>query len=139
MTTATRWVYDPLARLFPRSFWVSSTDLVTWSAPVWAEPLGYDSELFHDAATGKDWLNLCSVNNIKDRLYGIYQCEVDLASGFCVSEYRSLWNGTLPVNSTARPEGPKMFRKGAYYYLLIAEGKKVFRFFETVSVLDKGG
>lgn len=123
MTTASRWVYDPLARLFPRSFWVSSTDLKTWSDPVWAEPLGYDTEIFHDPKTGKDWLNLCSINNAKDKLYGIYQCEVDLATGLCISEYRSLWNGTLPVNSTARPEGSKTFLKDDFYYIVMAEGK----------------
>lgn len=121
LATVQRWTYDPIARVWPRIFWVSSQDLKTWSDPVWAEPWGIDPELFHDPISQKDYLNLASVNNNKDRLWGIYQCEVDVGSGMCVGEYRSMWNGTLEHNSTARPEGPKMLYKDSYYYLLIAE------------------
>lgn len=122
LASMTRWTYDPVARVWPRIMWMSSKDLKTWSNPIWAEPWGIDPALFEDPATKKVYLSLMAPNNNADRLWGIYQCEVDLMSGNCVGQYQALWNGTMPVNSTARPEGPKMFLKDGWYYLLIAEG-----------------
>lgn len=121
----TRWTYDPVARVWPRVWFISSLDLVTWSDPVWAEPWGIDPELFHDMSTRRTYLNLMAPNNNQDRLWGIAQCEVELLSGKCVGEegYKSVWNGTLERNGTARPEGPKMFLRGGWYYLVIAEGE----------------
>ncbi|KAJ4137952.1 hypothetical protein NW765_016862 [Fusarium oxysporum] len=122
----TRWTYDPVARVWPRVWFISSEDLFNWSDPVWAEPWGIDPELFQDPVTKKTYLNLMAPNNNKDRLWGIAQCEVSLTSGNCIGPYVSLWNGTLPHNSTARPEGPKMYYKDGWYYLLIAEGRETF-------------
>lgn len=119
----TRWTYDPVAKVWPRIFWSSSQDLKEWSDPVWSEPWGIDPELYHDTQSGKSYLNVMAPNNNEERLWGISQCEVDLETGQCISAYRSLWNGTLPHNATARPEGPKMLFRDGYYYLLIAEGK----------------
>ncbi|KAM0282390.1 hypothetical protein ACHAQH_003071 [Verticillium albo-atrum] len=49
-------------------------------------------------------------------------CEVSVSSGRCVGPYTSLWNGTLPHTSGARPEGPKTVYKDGHYYLIAAEG-----------------
>lgn len=122
LATMTRWTYDPVARVWPRVMWISSPDLKEWSDPTWGDPWGIDPSLFQDPAINKTYLNLMSPNNNVDRLWGIYQCEVNLHTGRCIGPYLSLWNGTLPHNSSARPEGPKMFRRNDYYYLLIAEG-----------------
>ncbi|KAJ5974407.1 hypothetical protein N7481_011617 [Penicillium waksmanii] len=122
MASMTRWTYDPVSRVWPRVMWVSSFDLKTWSEPVWGDAWGIDPSLFQDQATQKVYLNLMAPNNNADRIWGIYQCQVDVDSGRCVGEYRSLWNGTLPHTSSARPEGPKMFKRDQWYYLLIAEG-----------------
>ncbi|KAI8680804.1 hypothetical protein LRP88_04421 [Fusarium phalaenopsidis] len=122
LAAMTRWTYDPVARVWPRVWFMSSNDLKTWSDPVWAEPWGIDPELFRDPVSNKTYLNLMAPNNNKDRLWGLSQCEVSLSSGNCVGPYVSLWNGTLPHNNTARPEGPKMYHKDGWYYLLIAEG-----------------
>jgi beta-xylosidase len=122
LASMTRWVYDPVQKLWPRITFYTSRDLKTWSEPVWAEPWGIDPALFHDPKSGKTYLSLMAPNNNIDRLWGTYQCEIDLTTGDCIGQYHGLWNGTLPHNSTARPEGPKMFYKDEYYYLLIAEG-----------------
>ncbi|KAH7156014.1 glycosyl hydrolase [Dactylonectria macrodidyma] len=122
LSTMTRWTYDPVSRVWPRVLFFSSKDLITWSDPIWAEPWGIDPELFQDPKTKKTYLNLMAPNNNIDRVWGISQCEVSLSSGQCTGPYVSLWNGTLPSNSTARPEGPKMYYKDSWYYLLIAEG-----------------
>ncbi|PVH83520.1 glycoside hydrolase family 43 protein [Cadophora sp. DSE1049] len=122
LASMTRWTYDPFARVWPRVFFSSSKDLKNWTKPTWCEPWGIDPQLFHDPNTGKTYLNLMAPNNNEQRLWGIYQCEVSLTTGNCVGEYISLWNGTIPQNSSTRAEGPKMFFKDKYYYLLIAEG-----------------
>ncbi|KXH68037.1 beta-xylosidase [Colletotrichum salicis] len=85
-------------------------------------PYGIDPDIFHDPATGKSFLNLMGPNNNYDRLWGITQCEIDLGTGNCVGPYRNIWNGTLPQLPSSRPEGPKMFKRGDWYYLLLAEG-----------------
>ncbi|KAJ5962071.1 hypothetical protein N7501_007012 [Penicillium viridicatum] len=122
LTSMVRWTYDPVAKVWPRAFWIFSDDLRNWTDPIWSDPWGIDPQLYQDPATNKVYLNLMSPNNNIDRIWGIYQCEVDIDSGRCIGEYRSLWNGTMPPNATARPEGPKMFKFGDWYYLLIAEG-----------------
>ncbi|KAL4734578.1 glycosyl hydrolase [Aspergillus similis] len=122
ITAVTRWTYDPVAKVWPRALWVSSTDLKNWSDPIWADPWGIDPELFQDPATKKVYLNIMAPNNNVDWIWGISQCEVDLKGGPCIGEYRSIWNGTLPHTASARPEGPKTFMRGDWYYLLIAEG-----------------
>ncbi|KAL4883040.1 glycosyl hydrolase [Aspergillus karnatakaensis] len=122
LTLTIRWTYDPIAKLWPRVFWVTSPDLKTWSEPIWADPWGIDPDLFTDPATNKTYLTLMAPNNNIDRLWGISQCEVDLHTGSCLSPYRSIWNGTLPQTPSSRPEGPKLLKRGKYYYLLIAEG-----------------
>ncbi|RMJ05000.1 hypothetical protein CDV36_014333 [Fusarium kuroshium] len=113
---------DPDYRTWPRMFWVSSKDLKTWSDVVWGEPYGIDPHLFQDPISKKTYLTIMGLNNGFDRLWGISQCQVDLESGACVGPYRSIWNGTLPVTNKTRPEGPKLFYRDKYYYLLIAEG-----------------
>ncbi|KAL5350881.1 hypothetical protein ACLOAV_004454 [Pseudogymnoascus australis] len=122
LTSMTRWTYDPTARVWPRVYFISSNDLVNWSKPTWCEPWGIDPSLFHDPNSGRTYMNLMAPNNNVERLWGIYQCEISLTTGNCVGEYISLWNGTLPHDVSARDEGPKMFFKDGFYYLLIAEG-----------------
>jgi beta-xylosidase len=103
-------------------WWVSSPDLINWSDIVWGEPYGIDPQLFRDPISNKTYLNMMRLNNQYDRIWGIGQCEVNLQTGKCVDRLRSLWNGTLPVTNSSRPEGPKMFHNDDYYYLVLAEG-----------------
>ncbi|KAF9895301.1 hypothetical protein FE257_000205 [Aspergillus nanangensis] len=122
MTSMAMWGSDPSYRTWPRIFWRSSLDLHTWSDVVWAEPYGIDPHLYRDPVSGKDYLTLMGVQNGYESWFGISQCEVNLDSGKCKGPYRNIWNGTLPMDAKARPEGPKLFRKDGYYYLLVAEG-----------------
>ncbi|KAM9875060.1 hypothetical protein VD0002_g1193 [Verticillium dahliae] len=122
ITSMTRWGDDPDNRTWPRIWWTSSEDLETWTDLVWAEPYGIDPELFRDPDSGKTYLLLMGPNNNYDRVWGITQCEVDLRSGKCTGPYFNTWNGTLPHDAKSRPEGPKMFKREGWYYLLLAEG-----------------
>lgn len=48
----------------------------------------------------------------------IYQFEIDLATGQKLSDEKLLWEGV----SRIFPEGPHIYKKDGWYYLLIAEG-----------------
>jgi beta-xylosidase len=49
---------------------------------------------------------------------GIQQVRVDLTAGKAMEEPRSLWSGT----GLKFPEAPHLYRRGDYWYLMIAEG-----------------
>jgi len=49
---------------------------------------------------------------------GIQQVRVDLAAGRALEQPRSLWSGT----GLKFPEAPHLYRRGGYWYLVIAEG-----------------
>lgn len=50
--------------------------------------------------------------------HGIQQVRVDLETGQAREEPRSLWSGT----GLKFPEAPHLYRRGGYWYLMIAEG-----------------
>ncbi|KAF9039529.1 hypothetical protein BDZ89DRAFT_1060972 [Hymenopellis radicata] len=123
LTTTARYVYTAEFRQFPRSFYVTTTDIFSnkWSDPIYFDFLGYDSDLFWDT-NGDVYCTWCGINNAVDKIYGIYQSKVDLATGDSLTPAQLIFNGTLPSNSTARPEGPHVYLINGTYYLMIAEG-----------------
>ncbi|EIN09968.1 glycoside hydrolase family 43 protein [Punctularia strigosozonata HHB-11173 SS5] len=123
LVSTTRFVYTPELRLFPRSFYVKTEDIFSnnWSDPVWFDSLGYDNDLFWD--TNGDVYNTWSgINNAVQNIYGIWQNRIDLETGSPLTEAQLIFNGTLPLNSTSRPEGPHVYHVNGTYYLMIAEG-----------------
>jgi beta-xylosidase len=50
--------------------------------------------------------------------HAIRQVRVDLETGAALEDVRSLWAGT----GRYAPEGPHLYRRGAHWYLLVAEG-----------------
>ncbi|KAF8972582.1 glycosyl hydrolase [Flammula alnicola] len=113
LTSTTRYVYTNELRLFPRSFYVKTTDIFAndWNS------LGYDVDLFWDV-----YCTWSGINNAVDKIYSIWQNKVDLATGNSLTPAIDIFDGTLPHNSTARPEGPHIYFIHSTYYLLIAEG-----------------
>ncbi len=91
------------------NFLVTSTDLDTWSEPLWLEQQGIDPSLFFE--NGKVYM--CS--NPGD---AIWLCEIDPSTGKQLTESRQLWQG----DGGRYPEGPHIYKRGDYYYLLISEG-----------------
>lgn len=53
---------------------------------------------------------------------GIYQNKIDINTGNSLTPAELIFTGTLPDNSSARPEGPHVYHINSTYYLLIAEG-----------------
>lgn len=122
---ATSWtgIYAPTIRYHEGTYYMVTTNvgnggnfLVTatspegpWSEPVWLGTKGIDPSLYFE--DGKCYL----CNNPGD---DIWLCEIDPRTGEQLSENTLLWGG----EGGRYPEGPHIYKKDGYYYLLISEG-----------------
>ncbi|KAK0629046.1 glycosyl hydrolase [Bombardia bombarda] len=88
-------------------------DQASWSNAIHFNFTGYDTEPFWDV-DGKVYINGAHAWQVGP---AIQQAEADLDTGK-VGEWRTIWNGTGGL----APEGPHIYRKDGYYYLLAAEG-----------------
>jgi len=82
-------------------------DEASWSDPLWFGASAIDPDLFWDD-DGKLYI----------ATQGIVLQEINLETGGLTWPPISLWNGTGGV----WPEGPHLYKKDGWYYLLIAEG-----------------
>lgn len=80
-----------------------------WSEPIWLKQQGIDPSLYFE--DGKCYM----VSNPGDC---IYLCEIDPKTGEQLTESKALWQG----DGGRYPEGPHIYKKDGYYYLLISEG-----------------
>jgi alpha-N-arabinofuranosidase len=122
---ATSWtgIYAPTIRYHEGTYYMVTTNVghggnffVTakdprgpWSEPIWLKQGGIDPSFFFE--DGKCYF--CS--NPDD---AIYLCEINPVTGEQLTESRKLWEGT----GGRYPEGPHIYKKDGYYYLLISEG-----------------
>ena len=92
------------------NFMVTATDpRGPWSEPLWLEQEGIDPSLLFD--DGRCYM----VSNPSEV---ITLCEIDPATGATLSPGREIWRGT----GLRHPEGPHIYKKDGWYYLLISEG-----------------
>lgn len=98
------------------NFILSTTDIWAdeWSDPVFYDFQGIDTSLFWD---DDDRVYLIGAASPAPESK-IRQFEIDLKTGKKLSEEKLLWEGITKVY----PEGPHMYKKDGWYYLLIAEG-----------------
>ncbi|EGS17155.1 uncharacterized protein CTHT_0064690 [Thermochaetoides thermophila DSM 1495] len=91
-----------------------------WSDPIFLNSSGFDPSLFHDLDTGKKWL----VNMLWDHrqrphyFAGIALQEFDPIQGKVVGPRKTIFYGT----DLALVEGPHLYKRNGWYYLLTAEG-----------------
>ncbi len=85
-----------------------------WSEPVWVKCPGIDPDLFFD----EDGSAYFTYHAGTKPNWGAWQVRIDVETGAVLSPERHLWSGTGGV----WPEGPHIFRRGEYYYLMLAEG-----------------
>jgi alpha-N-arabinofuranosidase len=98
------------------NFLVHTTDIHgEWSEPVKIAQGGIDPSLFFDddgrcyfTSNGTGWAPV----------RGAYQCEIDPLTGVMLTPTRFIWPGT----GGSYPEAPHLFRRGGFYYLMLAEG-----------------
>lgn len=122
-TNSTSGIYAPTIRYHNGVFYVITTNvshgghfLVTakdprgpWSDPVWIKLGGIDPSLYFE--NGKCYM-LSSPGT------GIWLCEINPKTGEVLTENKLLSKG----DGGRYPEGPHIYKKDGYYYLLVSEG-----------------
>lgn len=116
-------IYAPTIRYHEGTFYMITTNVSDkgnflvhttdprgeWSDPVWIQQGGIDPSLYFE--DGKCYL-------VSNPDAGIYLCEINPKTGEQFTESRRIWNGT----GGRHPEGPHIYKKDGWYYLLISEG-----------------
>lgn len=110
------------------NYYVSSPSIEgPWSEPVFVNSSGFDPSLFHHTDGRTYWLNMvwnhqpaAGRNNWLPASYfgGVVMQELDLDSGKLVGEARTIFSGS----SRGLTEGPHLYQRDGFYYLLTAEG-----------------
>lgn len=101
-----------------------------WSEPIYLNSSGFDPSLFHDD-DGRKYL----VNPIWDhRLgnhwsYGIVMQEYSEAEQKLIGKPQVVWKGT----AVGMTEGPHVYKKDGYYYLMCAEGGTTYHHSESIA------
>ncbi|PWV90605.1 xylan 1,4-beta-xylosidase [Paenibacillus cellulosilyticus] len=90
-----------------------------WSEPIYLNASGFDHFLFHDADGRKYLFNMqWDFRKGKNRFAGIIMQEYDPSEQKLIGPVKLVAQGT-DIGVT---EGPMVYRKDGYYYLLVAEG-----------------
>lgn len=102
------------------NYLITATDIKgPWSEPIYLNAKGFDPALFHDDDGRKYLMQMrWDFRTGHPRFGGILMQEYDHAEGKLVGEERIIYKGT----SIGVTEGPSMFKKDGYYYLITAEG-----------------
>ncbi|KAF5259018.1 hypothetical protein QWA68_014956 [Fusarium oxysporum] len=98
------------------NFIISTDDIwaCDWSNPVYFDFYGIDPDLFFDD-NGRVYVSGSSWNSNPSTI----NCfEIDLVTGEKLTPERTIWDGFSKII----PEGPHIYKRGEWYYLLDAEG-----------------
>ncbi len=100
-----------------KNFYVTASNAAgPWSGPIYYDQNGIDPSLFFDEDGKVYFLSNRATKPTDDR--AIYQSEIDITTGKRLSEIKQVWKGS----GGSYVEGPHMYKKDGYYYLLTAEG-----------------
>lgn len=116
-------IYAPTIRYHDGTFYMIVTNVTSggnlivtatnpagpWSDPVWVNQDGIDPTLFWDEET-------CYYVGTSQGSIVLF--EIDPTTGEHLTETKPIWKGT----GGRWPEGPHLYKKDGWYYLLIAEG-----------------
>lgn len=133
-------IWAPCLSYDDKSFWLVYTDvkrkdgsfkdahnyIVTapsiegpWSEPMYINSSGFDPSLFHDDDGRKWFVNMMWDHRRRPLLFaGIALQEFDPKSGKLVGPRKNIFEGT----ELSLVEGPHLYKRNGYYYLLTAEG-----------------
>jgi alpha-N-arabinofuranosidase len=101
------------------NFYVTATNPAgPWSDPIFIKAQGIDPDLFFDD-DGKVY--------VISSTFILF--EIDLKTGNLISEGRKVWNGT----GGRYPEGPHIYKKDGFYYIMAAEGGTEEAHSETIA------
>ncbi|MFN3302164.1 MAG: glycoside hydrolase family 43 protein [Roseateles sp.] len=122
-------IFAPTIRCEPGRFYIVTTDVggignffltATDPAGEWSDPVrlpepvfGMDPSFFFD-----DDGTVYYTRHGGGRDGGVYQARVDLKAGKLLEEPRLIWRGMGGI----WPEGPHLYKRDGWYYIMIAEG-----------------
>lgn len=90
-----------------------------WTDPVYANSSGFDPSLFHDDDGRKWYVNMLWDHRSLSNLFaGICLQEFDPVGGKLVGPRKNIYRGT----ELGCIEGPHLYKRNGWYYLLVAEG-----------------
>ncbi|MEM6632468.1 MAG: glycoside hydrolase family 43 protein [Bacteroidota bacterium] len=89
-----------------------------WSAPIFLNASGFDGSLFHDEDGKKYYLSMLVDHRHGKFFGGIVLQEYDSKKKCLVGRVHHIYEGS-PLGIT---EGPHLYKRDGYYYLLTAEG-----------------
>ncbi|HWA18685.1 MAG TPA: glycoside hydrolase family 43 protein [Devosia sp.] len=90
-----------------------------WSDPVYVNSSGFDPSLFHDDDGRKWFLNMMWDHRVRPLLFeGIALQEYDPKQGRLIGARKNIFQGT----AQKLVEGPHLYKRNGWYYLLTAEG-----------------
>lgn len=140
-------IYAPTIRHHDGTFFVTATNVSDqghfivhsqdpegpWSDPVWVKQNGVDPSLFFEDGLAYFTSNIEPQPagphvESPDFERGIQQSLVDPFTGRLLTEPRFIWGGT----GGRYPEAPHLYRRGSYYYLVLAEGGTEYGHMATV-------
>ncbi|MFN3405940.1 MAG: glycoside hydrolase family 43 protein [Cytophagaceae bacterium] len=101
------------------NYLVTTTDIMgQWSDPVFLNSRGFDGSLFHDE-DGRKWYTSMLVDHRKGKFFGgIILQEFDAMQNKLIGPVHKIFDGTR-IGLT---EGPHIYKRNGYYYLITAEG-----------------
>ena len=101
------------------NYLVTTNDITgVWSNPVFLSASGFDGSLFHDEDNRK-WYVSMLVDHRKQKFFGgIFLQEFNFEKQKLVGPVHHIFNGT----EIGLTEGPHLYKKDGYYYLVTAEG-----------------
>ena len=112
------------------NFVVTAPDIAgPWSEPIYLNSLGFDPSLFHDD-DGRSYLAQMAVDPHRPHHFfkGIYLTEYDTARGQLIGETKRIF--TKHIGAT---EGPHIYKRNGFYYLMVAEGGTAYDHVVTVA------
>ncbi len=110
------------------NFVVTTADIIgDWSSPVYLNSSGFDGSFFHD--NEKTWYTSMLIDHRNNMFFGgIILQEYSKEKKQLIGEIFYLTKGT----KLGLSEGPHLYKKNGYYYLLLAEGGTEFNHAATV-------
>lgn len=126
-------IYAPTIRYNDGTFYMITTDVAKgnffvhtdnprgeWSDPIPLKQQGIDPSLYFE--DGRCYM----VSNPGD---AIWLCEIDIKTGEQLTESKSVWRGT----GGRYPEGPHIYKRDGWYYLMISEGGTEYGHMVTIA------
>lgn len=98
-----------------------------WSEPIYLNSAGFDGSIFHD--DGKIWYLSMLVDHRKGKFFGgIEMQEFSLEKEKLIGKTYFLSEGT----ELGKTEGPHIYKRNGYYYLMLAEGGTEYGHAESI-------